>query len=86
MKLLAEISAGELIERIIILEIKRANIDDEAKLANIACEYGALIDVLHREVESDEAITDLRGELKEVNAALWRIENAIREQERAKTF
>lgn len=86
MKLLVEISVGELIDKITILEIKRANISDGAKLANIEREYATLIDTFRREIEANEAITGLFRELKEVNAELWRIENDIRAQERAQTF
>jgi hypothetical protein len=86
MKLLAEISAGELIDKITILEIKLEHISDQPKRANIAREYAALAGALHRQIDDDPSISRLRNELKAVNAELWRIEDEIRAQERAQTF
>jgi len=86
MRLFVEISVGELIDKVTILEIKRDNIRDESKLANITREYSALIDSLDRDVATSEALEGLRRELKAVNAELWRIEDDIRAQERAGTF
>ena len=86
MKLVAEISAGELIDKITILEIKLDRIDDEAKRANIAREYAALTGVWNREVDETEDLVRLRGEIKAVNAKLWNIEDEIRAQEKAGTF
>ncbi len=86
MKLVAEISAGELIDKITILEVKLDQISDEAKRANIAREYAALIGVLQREIDDTEDLVRLRRELKAVNAELWSIEDDIRAQEKARTF
>jgi len=86
MKLFAEISAGELIDKMTILEIKLENIRDEAKRANITREYAALVGVLNTGLESTDTIADLRQELKAVNAELWDIEDKIRAEERAQTF
>ena len=86
MKLVAEISAGELIDKITILEIKLDRIGDEAKRANIAREYAALTGVWNREVDETEDLFRLRGEIKAVNAKLWNIEDEIRAQEKAGTF
>lgn len=86
MKLLAEISVGELIDKVTILEIKRDNIRDASKLANIEREYSALIDTLDRDIAPSDALDGLRGDLKAVNAELWRIEDDIRAHERARTF
>lgn len=86
MKLVAEISAGELIDKITILEVKLDQISDEAKRANIAREYAALIGVLQREIDDTEDLVRLRRELKAVNAELWNIEDDIRAQEKARTF
>ena len=86
MKLVAEISAGELIDKITILEIKLDHIGDEAKRANIAREYAALTSVLHRATDGAEDVLGLRRELKAVNAELWRIEDEIRAQERVRAF
>lgn len=86
MNLFAEISAGELIDKITILEIKLDRIGDEAKRANIARELAGLIQALEQSIGGDEAVAHLRRELKTVNAELWRIEDDIRAQERAQDF
>jgi hypothetical protein len=86
MKLLAEISAGELIDKITILEIKLDNIHDAIKRANVLREYDALTAVLAGGVSGGDELDELRKALKSVNAELWRIEDDIRSQERAQTF
>ena len=86
MHILAEISAGELIDKITILEIKLANIRDDAKRSNVACELAALAGALDREIGENPAVSSLRRELKVVNGELWRIEDDIRAQERAQMF
>jgi len=84
--ILVEIAPGELIDKITILEIKLDNVHDEAKRVNIEHEYAILTDVLRREVSRTEDLERLTAALKEVNAQLWRIEDDIRDQERARTF
>ena len=86
MKLFAEISAGELVDKITILEIKLDRIGDNVKRANIARELAGLTHALDMNIGGDEAVTDLRRALKTVNAELWRIEDDIRTQERAQNF
>ena len=86
MKLLVEISVGELIDKIAILEIKLDNIRDEAKRANVAREYAVLTEALRRDLAPDPALTDLRRRLRGVNAELWRIEDEIRAHEREGKF
>jgi hypothetical protein len=83
---MVEIAPGELIDKITILEIKLEMIDDEVKRANIRHEYAILKDVLAREIAETEELARLTADLKAVNAELWRIEDDIRDQERAKTF
>jgi hypothetical protein len=83
---MVEIAPGELIDKITILEIKLENIRDETKLLNIKHEYAILTDVLRREVVQTADLARLTAALKEVNAQLWRIEDDIRDQERAKSF
>lgn len=83
---MVEIAPGELIDKITILEIKLDEIRDEAKLANIRHELAILTDVLRREVAPTDDLARLTADLKSVNAELWRIEDNIRDQERAKTF
>lgn len=86
MKLVAEISAGELLDKIAILEIKLEKIADAAKLPNIRYEHAALVDAFEREIAPSEELSRLRAQLKAVNAELWRIEDEIRAQEKAGTF
>jgi hypothetical protein len=86
MRLFAEVSAGDLIDRITILEIKLEKIEDSAKRANVAREYEALAETLRRKICANRTVARLREDLKQINAELWRIEDAIRAQERAKTF
>ena len=81
-----EISPGELIDRITILEIKAARIGVEAKRANIAVELEELTAARHGAVAVSAKLTALTGELKEVNEALWDIEDDIRALEVAKDF
>ncbi|HNR91355.1 MAG TPA: DUF6165 family protein [Dokdonella sp.] len=80
------VSYGELIDKITILEIKAARIGDAAKLANVRTE----LDLLNATWAADPASrTDIAGErakLKEVNEALWEIEDRIRVKEKARAF
>jgi Tfp pilus assembly protein PilF len=81
-----EISAGELIDKITILEIKRERIADPAKLANVRRELAILTAVREREVADSAELTRLTAELKQVNEDLWRIEDDIRDCERRQDF
>jgi hypothetical protein len=75
---LVPISVGELIDKIVILEIKSERIKNASQLANIANELGALRAVRLGDV--DRARLDaLSAELKRVNAKLWDVEDSIRE-------
>jgi hypothetical protein len=75
-----------MIDRLTILEIKLEKIADEAKRANISREYAALTAALSPEISASGDVPRLRSELKAVNAELWRIEDDIRAQERARTL
>jgi hypothetical protein len=86
MTIMVEIAPGELIDKITILEIKLENIRDDTKLINVRREYEILTDVVRKEIVPTDEVSRLRGALKDVNAELWRIEDDIRDQERAKTF
>ncbi len=86
MPLLVEISAGELIDKITILEIKLQNIKDPAKLANVRHEYEQLTAILRQGIPQSAALAALTEALKSANAELWRIEDDIREQERTQSF
>ena len=74
------VSPGELIDKVTILEIKLARIDDSSKRANVALELELL-----RAIETDAnfggEVAELRTELKQVNEALWDAEDEIRDCE-----
>ena len=81
-----DISPGELIDKITILELKLERIGDPAKLANVRHEYDVLMQVYAQEIVESVALRELTERLKSINAALWEIEDHIREHERAKNF
>ncbi len=81
-----EISPGELIDKLTILEIKKANLTDPDKLRNTIYEYELLSGRLADAVTPGEALDGLRAELKAINEALWRIEDDIRDCERDRDF
>ena len=80
------VSAGELLDRITILEIKSARIRDPAKLENVRRELAELVETWDSGVSADETVAALRRELRSVNEALWDIEDHIREEEIAGVF
>ena len=75
------VSLGELIDKITILEIKTQRITDPAKLANVRAELDSLNDTLAAVLTPSADLARLQGELFEINAALWDIEDEIRECE-----
>ena len=79
-------SAGEVIDKITILEIKLARIADPAKRANVAREHEALSAAWRAAVPDDAPIAGLVAGLRQVNEELWDIEDEIREQERRLDF
>ena len=74
-KILVEVSVGELLDKISILEIKQEKIQDPEKLKFINDEYDILKDQLNKNVKSDEKLDNLFQSLKEINAKLWVIED-----------
>lgn len=86
MELLIPVSPGELLDKLTILEIKLDRIDDPAKLANIRREHELLSRLWRDAGVADEAIDELRSQLRELNEGLWDIEDAIRDEERDKRF
>lgn len=82
----AEISIGELIDKITILELKAERIGDPARLRNVRAELGRLRAVHARAVRPSEPVDTLTAELRSVNAALWQVEDDIRLCERAGDF
>ena len=85
-KILVEVSVGELLDKISILEIKQEKIKDNEKLKFIAEEHSILKDQLNRNVKSDQKLTELFESLKQINAKLWVIEDDKRQCEKEKDF
>lgn len=87
MKILAEISVGELFDKITILNIKTKKISDNDKLQNIHTELKTLNDQSKKITISDtQALNDLVLKLQQINEDLWDIENFKRECEAKKDF
>jgi hypothetical protein len=85
-KILSEISAGELLDKISILEIKLSKVKNEADLKEINKEYKLLKEVESSNINHSEEIEKLFNEIKEVNITLWDIEDKIRICEKNKLF
>ena len=85
-KILVEVSVGELLDKISILEIKIEKIKDPEKLKFINDEYNVLKDQLNKNVQSDEKLDQLFQSLKEINAKLWIIEDDKRLCEKNSDF
>ena len=84
--LVIEVAAGELIDKITILEIKSERISDAAKLANVRTELATLAAARKRSIADSAELTELSQQLKAVNEALWNIEDEIRLCERDQDF
>ena len=85
-KILVEVSVGELLDKISILEIKKEKIKDSEKLKFIKDEYNVLKDQFNMNVKSDEKIDKLFKSLKEINSKLWVIEDDKRLCEKNSDF
>jgi hypothetical protein len=85
-KILAEISAGELIDKITILEIKKIKINDENKLKDVEKELTSLNETFKKFIPDPSQIKPLIDKLKSINLKLWDIENGKREAEKNKDF
>lgn len=80
------ISVGELFDKITILEIKQARIDDEVKQTNVGKELAVLCAIAGESLQlSDEGLR-IVDELRRVNSQLWDVEDEIRDCERKKDF
>ena len=86
MPILAPISAGELIDKITILRVKATRIGDPAKEANVRVELALLEETAARELTDSADLERLTGELTQINAALWDIEDGKRDHERRQDF
>ena len=85
-KIIIEVSIGELMDKISILEIKKEKIKDIEKLKFISKEHSILKDQLDNNVKSDDKLTELFQSLKEINLKLWSIEDEKRLCEKDKDF
>ena len=85
-KILSEISAGELFDKISILEIKLEKIKDKADQEEINKEYKILKEVQNSSLKMTEKLKTLLKEIKEVNLNLWNIEDKLRICEKNKDF
>ena len=74
-KILAEVSVGELLDKISILEIKQEKIKDDKNLKFINDEYNVLKEELNKNIKNDDKLKNLFNSLKEINAKLWVIED-----------
>jgi len=85
-KIIVEVSFGELLDKISILEIKQNKIKDPEKLSFINNEHSVLKNQFEKNVKSDEKLEKLFQELKDINAKLWVIEDDKRDCEKNKDF
>ena len=85
-KILVEVSVGELLDKISILEIKKEKIKNPDKLKFINDEHGILKSQFDQNVKSDAKLNDLFKSLKEINAKLWIIEDDKRFCEKNSNF
>ncbi|MBT4062903.1 MAG: hypothetical protein HOE70_02575, partial [Flavobacteriaceae bacterium] len=85
-KIIVEVSIGELLDKISILEIKQEKIKDQNKLKFISDEHTVLKDQLDKNVKSNDKLEKLFQSLKDINARLWVIEDDKRLCEKEKNF
>ena len=85
-KILVEVSVGELLDKISVLEIKKEKIKDPEKLKFINDEYNILNEQLKNNVKSDDKLNNLFKSLKEINSKLWVIEDDKRLCEKNSDF
>ena len=85
-KILVEVSIGELLDKLSILEIKKKKIKDNNKLKFISEEYVILKNQFEKNVKIDKKINDLFKTLKDINNKLWDIENVKRLCEKNSDF
>ena len=85
-KILAEISAGELVDKITILEIKKAKIVNKDKLIEIEKELFSLNETMKKFIPNHSKISKFKNNLKEINLKLWDIEDGKRSAEKNNDF
>ena len=85
-KILAEISAGELIDKITILEIKKEKISNKEKLVEVNKELFSLNETLKKSINDESKILSFKNDLKNINLKLWDIEDGKRSAEKNSQF
>jgi len=85
-KILAEISAGELIDKITILEIKKEKISNKEKLVEVNKELISLNETLKKSINNESKISSFKNDLKNINLKLWDIEDGKRSAEKNNKF
>jgi len=85
-KILSEISAGELLDKISILEIKLEKIKDKKSKEEIKKEYKILKRIQNSSIKLDAKIKELFNSIKEINIKLWNVEDKLRACEKNKDF
>ena len=85
-KIIVEVSIGELLDKISILEIKQEKIKDSEKLKFVSKEYSILKNQLENNIKADDELHKLFKSLKEINSKLWVIEDDKRKCEKDKDF
>ena len=85
-KILAEISAGELVDKITILEIKKEKILNKEKLAEVNKELNTLNATLRKSINDESKIIKFKNDLKNINMKLWDIEDGKRSAEKKNQF
>ena len=85
-KILAEISAGELIDKITILEIKKEKISNKDKLTEVDKELVSLNETLRKSINDENKILSFKNDLKNINLKLWDIEDGKRSAEKNNKF
>ena len=85
-KILAEISAGELFDKITILEIKKTKISNKEKLNDIEKELLSLNETVKKYIPNQNSILKYINDLKDINLKLWEIEDGKRAAEKNKDF
>ena len=85
-RILAEISAGELIDKITILEIKKEKISNKEKLIEVEKELVSLNETLKKSINDESKILSFKNDLKNINLKLWDIEDGKRSAEKNSQF
>ena len=85
-KILAEISAGELIDKITILEIKKEKISNKEKLVEVNKELSSLNETFKKSINDESKIINFKNDLKNINLKLWDIEDGKRSAEKNNKF